>query len=156
MDLTWSIRGAKGARQFISLNDCGILAIYCGYSYGFKNVWNVIEMALKSLFFCRKITKITQWQESLPPSAICLNFINLFSMELKLDNFWVKTLRKIFGSSHLPFSKIVVALLVAFTAADLFFKRLSEPQTKRANKRCRPYTSFLRLEYKIVSIVRNL
>ena len=27
-----------------------ILAIYSSYSYGFKNVRNVIEMALKSLF----------------------------------------------------------------------------------------------------------
>ena len=40
-----------------------------------------------------------------------------------------------------PLCNILVALLVAFTAADRFFKRLYGPHTKRAKKRCRPYAS---------------
>ena len=49
----------------------------------------------------------------------------------KKNNFWFK----------LSFSKILVALLVAFTNADRFFKRLYGPQTKRANKHIRAYTA---------------
>ena len=46
-----------------------------------------------------------------------------------------------FGSSSLPLSEILVALLVVFIAADRFFKRLFGPHAKRAKKRCRPYPS---------------
>ena len=46
----------------------------------------------------------------------------------------------IFGSSPLTLNKTLVALLVAFTSADRFFKRLNGPNTKRANKRCRANT----------------
>ena len=46
-----------------------------------------------------------------------------------------------FVSSPFPLSKILVALLVAFTAAERFFMQLYGLQTKRANKRCRAYTT---------------
>ena len=46
-----------------------------------------------------------------------------------------------FGICTLPRSKILVALLVTFTAADKFFKWLHGPHTKRANKRCWAYSS---------------
>ena len=45
-----------------------------------------------------------------------------------------------FYCSSLPFSKILVTLLVAFAALVKFFKRLHGPHTKLAKKRCRPYT----------------
>ena len=49
-----------------------------------------------------------------------------------------------------PHEKILVPRLVAFTAADRFFKRLRGPQTKQAKKRCRAYRSLIfRCEYKI-------
>ena len=49
--LTWSKTGrAEKPRQFISFNDLWILAIYCNYLHGFKNVRNVTKMALKLLF----------------------------------------------------------------------------------------------------------
>ena len=57
----------------------------------------MIEMALKYCF-CRKITKITQRLESLPPSVIRLSCISLFSMELKSANFFQKKVT--FGSSY--------------------------------------------------------
>ena len=44
------MRGAEGATQFNSFNDFCILEICCTYSYNFKNVRKMIEMALKSLF----------------------------------------------------------------------------------------------------------
>ena len=98
----------------------------------------MIEMALK-FCCCRKITKITQRLQSLPPSVIRLSCISLFSTELKSANFLQKKVT--FGSSYHSLSKILVALLVAFTAADRFFKRLYWPDMKRAKKRCVPYKS---------------
>ena len=59
----------------------------------------------------------------------------------KIDNFCAKNFP--FESSPFPFGKTLVALLVAFTAADRFFKRLYGSVTKRAEKRCRPYMQFL-------------
>ena len=50
LDLILSVRGAEVANQFNSFNDFWILAIYSCYSYGFKNVQNVIEVALELLF----------------------------------------------------------------------------------------------------------
>ena len=103
---------------------------------------NVIEVALKSLF-C-KITKIAKRLEALPPpqapSVIRLSCISLLSTGPKLDSFVQKKFT--FGSSLLIPNKILVVLLVAFTAADRFFKRLYGPDTKRAKKCSRPYTSF--------------
>ena len=101
----------------------------------------MIEMALKSCF-CRKITKITHRLESLPPSVIRLSCISLFSTELKSANFLQKKVT--FGSSYHLLSKILMALLVAFTAADRFFKRLYWPDMKRAKKRCGPYKSLFK------------
>ena len=79
------------------------------------------------------------WRLSLSgPLVIRLSCISLFSMGPKLDNFWRKKIA--FGSSSVPLNKILV--LLAFTTANRFFKRLYEPGSKRAKKRCRPYTSF--------------
>ena len=41
----------------------------------------------------------------------------------------------------LSLSKTLVALLIAFTPADRFFKRLYGPHTKEHDKRCRAYMS---------------
>ena len=47
----------------------------------------------------------------------------------------------------------MVALLLTFTAADRFFKRLYGLRTKRADKHCRAYMSFFfKDEYKIVDL----
>ena len=45
------------AKQFNSFNDFWILALYCNYSYGFKNVRSVIEMSFKLLFSVAKSQK---------------------------------------------------------------------------------------------------
>ena len=58
---------------------------------------------------------------------------SLFSTGPKLENFCAKKFYFWF--------KPLVALLVAFTAADKFFQRLHEADPKRTKKRCWPYTS---------------
>ena len=70
---------------------------------------------------------------------IRLSCIGLFVTEPKLRLFWCKKFT--FCSSLLSLRKSWFQLLVAFTPADRFFKRLYEQHTKRANKRCRAYTS---------------
>ena len=81
---------------------------------------------------------------------IRLSSISLFSTGTKLDSFCAKNKNKTFDSSPFPLSKILVALLIAFSAADKFFKRLYGPHTKRAKTRSRPYTSlFFKHECKI-------
>ena len=55
--------------------------INCSYSYGFKNVQNEIEIALKSIFF-RKIAMITQRLKALFPLVIRFSCISLFSKGL--------------------------------------------------------------------------
>ena len=50
LDLKYTVRGAEGAGQINSFNNFWIFTIYCNYLYGFKNVKNVIEMALKLQF----------------------------------------------------------------------------------------------------------
>ena len=111
-------------------------------------------MALKSLFFSRKITKITQRLGALPhtPSVIRLSCSSLFSLGPKVDNFCGKNLLM----ALFPY-QILVALLVASTVTDGFFERLYGPHTKRAKKRCWRYVSlFFRHEYKIFKIAHNL
>ena len=55
-----------------------------------------------------------------------------------------------------PLSKILVARLVAFTAADVEFSNDYEPQTKPDKKHCVPYKSFFRHEYsRFFKIVLN-
>ena len=54
--------------------------------------------------------------------ALLMSCISLFDTGPKLDNFCAKDFT--FGSSPFPLSEILVAFLVAFTAADRFFKRL--------------------------------
>ena len=129
------------ANQFNSFNDFWILAIYCCYLYGFKNVRNVIEMALKLLFLSQNYKNRPAAGDSDPRPLFVthLSGISLFSTGPKLENFWAKNFA--FGSNPLPLSKIQVALLVAFTAADRFFERLCGPHTKGAKKRCGPYAS---------------
>ena len=72
-------RGTEEARQFNSFNDFWILAIYCSYSYGFKNVRNVIEMALKLLFLPQNHKNRPAAGGSAPqaPSVIRLSCIGL-------------------------------------------------------------------------------
>ena len=84
------------------------------------------------------------------PSVTRLSSNGLFSTGPKLDNFCAKNIP--FGSRPLSLSKTLVALLVAFTPANIFFKRLYRPHAKRANKRCRAYLSLLKDEYKIVAL----
>ena len=87
--------------------------MYWYYSYGFKNVRNVIKRALKLLFFWRKITKVIQQLGALPPgpSVIRLSYIGLFSTGPKLDKFCTK--KTTLGSYPLSRNKILLALLVA-------------------------------------------
>ena len=121
LDLNSSIRETERAWQCNSFNDFLILAIFCSYLYGFNNVQNAIKVALKSLLLL-KITKIAPQLEALPPpSPFCNTYelhYSLFSTGSKLDNFFAKNFT--FGSSSLPLSKTLVALLVAFAAADRF------------------------------------
>ena len=73
------------------------------------------------------------------PFVTRLNCNGLFITGHKLDNFCAKTF--MFGLSPISLCKTLVALLVVFTPADRFFKRLYGPHTKRANKCCRAYMS---------------
>ena len=61
----------------------------CSYSFGFKSVRNVIEMALKLLFLPKNYKNHSAAGGSLPhaPSVICLSCISLFSTGPKLDSF---------------------------------------------------------------------
>ena len=85
---------------------------------------NIIEMAIKLLFFCRKIVKITQ-----APSVIRLSCIDLFGMEPKLDNFGAKKNLR-FVQAPFLFAKSLFQLLVAFIPVDRYFKGLYGPHMK--------------------------
>ena len=114
----------------------------------------MIELVLKSLFFPAKSQKSPSGWGLCPhtPSVIRLSCNNLFSMGPKLDNFCGKKVTHGF----IPLIKILVALLVASTATDGFFKRLYGPHTKRAKKRCWRYVSlFFRHEFEIFKIAHN-
>ena len=105
-------------------------------------------MALKSLFFPAKSRISPSGWGLCPhtPSVMCLSCNSLFSMGPKLDNFCGKNLLM-----------ALIALLLASTATDGFFKRLYGPHTKRAKKRCWRYVSlFFRHEYEIFKIAHNL
>ena len=108
LDLTVS---TKRARQFNSFNDFWILAIYCNNSYGFKNVRNVIEMALKSLFLPQNDKSHPAAGGSAPrPLCDTLELHRFVQHGSKLDHFPTK----IYFWFKLPtLSKILVALLVA-------------------------------------------
>ena len=99
-------------------------------------------LALKLLFLPQNL-KIHPEDGGFAPSqtisVIRWSFISLFNTGPNSDNFSANNFS--FGSSPLPLNKILVALLVAFTAADRIFKRLNGPDRKRGKKRCRPYTS---------------
>ena len=71
------------------------------------------------------------------PSVTPLSCNGLFSSGPKLDSFCAKNIY--FWFKPLSLTKTLVALLVAFTPADIFFKRLYRPHAKQANKRCRAY-----------------
>ena len=73
------------------------------------------------------------------PSVTCLSSNGLLSTGPKLDSFCAKNIP--FGSCPLSLTQTLLALLIAFTSADIFFKRLYRPHTKRANKRYRAYMS---------------
>ena len=105
--LTWNIREAKRARQFNPFNDFWILAINCSYSY-YVNHKNRPAAG-----------------GSAPPlahSVLRMSCNSLFDTGHKLDNFSAKNFT--FNLNPLPLSKILLALLVAFIAADRFIKRL--------------------------------
>ena len=70
-------------------------------------------------------------------SVIRLSCNGLFNTGPKLGNVCAKNIY--FWFKPLSLSKTLVALLVAITPADRFFKRLYGPHTKRANKRYRAY-----------------
>ena len=80
-------------------------------------------MTLKLLFFCSKITKIAQRQGAPPstsPYVTHLSYISFSKLGPKLDNFCAKKIYFWFT----PLSKILIARLLGFTAADKVFKRL--------------------------------
>ena len=104
----------------------------------FKNMQNVIEMALKSLFLPQN-RKNHPGAGGSAPSVTRLSCIGLFSTGSKLDNFCAKNIYLWF--KPLSLNRTFVPLLAAFTSADRFFKRLYGQPTKRANKRCQAYTS---------------
>ena len=84
----------------------------------------------------------------LAPSVTHLSCNGLFSTGPKLDNFCAKNIY--FWFKLLFLSKTLVALLVAITPADRFFKRLYGPHTKGAIKRCRAYVClFLKMNTKL-------
>ena len=87
-------------------------------------------------YFCRKNYPAA---EGSAPSVTRLSCNGLFSTGLKLDNLCAKNIY--FWFKPLPLSKTLVALLVALTPAERFFKRLYGPHMRRANKRCRAYMS---------------
>ena len=80
---------------------------------------NVIEMALKSLFFL-------QIHKNHPASEVSASLCDALELHqfvqngATLDNFCAKNLA--FGLSPFPLSQILVTLMVAFTVADRFFK----------------------------------
>ena len=142
---TWSfsIRGAEVANQFNFFNDFWIFGIHCSYLFSFKNVRYVNEMSLKSLFLPqshknRPTAGCSDLQASLGDALELHQFVHHGAQIRKF--LWKKT-NFTFGSSSLPFNKILVALQVAFIAAGRFFKGLYGPRTKRARKRCGPYAS---------------
>ena len=78
----------------------------------------MIEMVLKLLFFAAKLQKPPSGWGLCPQalSVIRLSCISLLSLEPKLDDICAKKFT--FGSSPLSLSKILFALLVAFTPGD--------------------------------------
>ena len=104
-------------------------------------------MALKLLLLPQNYKNCPAPGGSAPhtPSVMRLSCISLFNTGPKLDN-WFKP----------PLIQILIPLLVAFTVADKFFKRLYGPDTKRAKQRCLIYTSLLSdmeaklLKYRII------
>ena len=103
---------------------------------------------IKIAIFAAKSQKLpSSW--GLCPLCDKLEYNNgLFSTGPKLDNFCAKIIYVWF--KPLSVSKTLVALLVAFTPADIFFKRLYRPQAKRANKRFRAYMYlFLKMNTKL-------
>ena len=121
--------------------------------YGFKNVRNVIEMALKSPFFASTSQKSPSGRAALPQttSVIRLTCSGLFSTGPKLDNFCAK--KKLLLQS--PSSKQTLGRASARTHCRQIFKRSNSyrPYTKRANKRFR---IFFRHEYKFFKTAHNL
>ena len=113
LDLTWSIRRAEGARHLKCFNNFWVVAIYCSYWCGFKHVQMWLRWR-KTATLPQKCKKITQRLEASPQvhSVIRLSCISLFRTGSKLDNFCAKKIL------------LLVTLLVVFTAADGFFKRL--------------------------------
>ena len=93
-------------------------------------------MALK-LLFLRQNRKNDPAARGSAHSVTRLSSSGLFSAAPKLDNFCAENIY--FWFRPLSLTKTLIALLVAFTPADIFFKRLYRPHAKRANKRGRAY-----------------
>ena len=93
---------------------------------------------VKIAIFDAKLQKSpSSWGSALSVTHLSCN--GLFSTGPKLDNFCAKNIY--FWFKPLSLSKTLVALLVAFTPAHRFFKRLNGTRTKGANKRCQAYMS---------------
>ena len=108
---------------------------------------NVIDIALKSLFFEAKITKNYPSARGSAPGPFCVTaeLRRFFEAKLVQQGAEIRQLlckkKTTFGSSPLSVSKSLVALVIAITFAGRLFKRLHGPHTKQANKHCRTYTS---------------
>ena len=109
-------------------------------------------MALKSLFLLQNCKNHPAAGGSAPFSTR-LSSNGLFSTGPKLDNFCAKK-HFTFGSSPLSLSKTLVALLVAFTPADIFSSdytgRMRNELINAAGLICT--VSFFKDEYKTVAL----
>ena len=85
---------------------------------------------VKIAIFAAKTQKSPAGGGSAPSVTTHFSCNDLFSTGPKLDNFRARNIY--FWFSLFSLSKTLVALLVAFTSADRFFKRLYGPHTKRA------------------------
>ena len=108
--------------QFNSFNDFWISAIYCSFSFGFKNVRNVIEIVLKSLFLQENLKNRAAAGGSEPQASLCdtLELPQFVQHWARIRKFLCKKTLLMVQAPSFPFSKILVALLVAFTASDRF------------------------------------
>ena len=90
-----------------------------------QKVQNVIKMPLKLLFLCCKITNIARWLGAPPPGPGLWNTPVVLVCLAQGLNYTIFEQKKTTFVSPL-FSKILVARLAAFTAADRVFKRLQQ------------------------------
>ena len=119
--------------------------------YGFKNVRNVIEMALKLLFFAAKSQKPLSGRGLCPQatSVIHLTCSGLFITGPKLDNICEK--KTTFGTISLFLAKFW-SRFCSHSLLHIDFHAIIYVASKRSNKRCRV---FFRHENKFFKIAHN-